>query len=141
MSFPRRSASSAAASEAIRPPPCLTRFETHAGTHPADRRRDIVPVPFKGEGEARLDSLFDRLAREARLDGLQKVLRGLAHVVEVVLKAKLRRVHADHHQTLIPVFLGPRADVGKGAEPVDTGVGPEVDENDFSAQAGRRQWL
>ena len=67
------------------------------------------------------------------------VLRGPAHVVDVVLEGELGRVHADHHQPLIPVFLGPGADIGKRAQPVDAGVGPEVDEDDFSAQTGRRQ--
>src|SRR5438309_5831659 len=43
------------------------------------------------------------------------VLRGSANVIDVFLEFELRRVHADHHQSLIPVFLGPRADIGKGA--------------------------
>ena len=69
------------------------------------------------------------------------VLRGAAHVVDVVLERELWRVHADHHQSLVFVFLAPRADVRKGTEPVDAGVRPEVDQNHFSAQAGGRQWL
>ena len=46
---------------------------------------------------------------------------------------------ADHHQSLILVFLGPGADIGKRAQPVDAGVGPEIDEDDLSAQSRRRQ--
>ena len=69
------------------------------------------------------------------------VFRGSANVIDVFLKGELRRVHADHHQSLILVFLGPRADIGKRASPIDAGIGPEVDEDDFSAQVGRRQWL
>ncbi len=41
------------------------------------------------------------------------VLRGPANVLDVVLKCELRRVHADHDQSVIPVFLGPRAHIGK----------------------------
>ena len=59
------------------------------------------------------------------------VLGGSAHVLEVVLKGELRRVHADHHQSVILVFLGRGADIGKCAQPIDAGVGPEVDEDDF----------
>src|SRR6266436_1729898 len=67
------------------------------------------------------------------------VLRGPADVVDVLLESELGRVHADHHQTLTLVFLGPRADIGEGAQPIDAGVGPDVDHDDFSAQAGRGQ--
>src|SRR5829696_507016 len=41
------------------------------------------------------------------------VLRGSANVIDVFLKCELRRMHADHNQSLILVFLGPRADIGK----------------------------
>src|SRR5215213_5927405 len=41
------------------------------------------------------------------------VLRGSANVIDVSLECKLRRVHADDHQSLILVFLGPRPDIGK----------------------------
>ena len=43
------------------------------------------------------------------------LLRGSANVVDVLLEWELRRVHADHDQTLILVFLGPRADIGEVA--------------------------
>ena len=43
------------------------------------------------------------------------LLGGSANVLEVVLKGELRRVYADHHHSVIPVFLGPRADIGKCA--------------------------
>ncbi|HEX6557066.1 MAG TPA: hypothetical protein VF026_30160, partial [Ktedonobacteraceae bacterium] len=64
---------------------------------------------------------------------------GPAHILEVVLKWELRRMHADHHHAVIPIFLGPRADIGKRAQPIDAGVGPEVDEDDFPAQVSCRQ--
>src|SRR6266498_5484404 len=41
------------------------------------------------------------------------VFRGSANVIDVFLKFELRRVHADHRQSLILVLLGPRADIGK----------------------------
>jgi hypothetical protein len=69
------------------------------------------------------------------------VLRGLANAIDVLLKCELRGVHADHHQSVIPILLGPSADIGKLAYPIDAGIGPEVDEDDFSAQVGCRQWL
>jgi hypothetical protein len=67
--------------------------------------------------------------------------RGLANVIEVFLEFELRCVHADHHQSLILVFPGPRADVWKLAPPVDAGIGPELDQDDFATQACRRQWF
>src|SRR5437870_9366143 len=35
------------------------------------------------------------------------VLRCPANVIDVFLECELRRVHTDHHQTLLLVFLGP----------------------------------
>src|SRR5579884_227163 len=88
------------------------------------------------------ESVPDRIVVIDR-DGIRDphVLSGPAHVLEVVLKGELRRVDADHHHAVLLVFLGPRADIGQGAQPVDAGVGPEVDEDDFSSQADRRAWL
>ena len=54
-------------------------------------------------------------------------------------KGKLRRVHADDDQSPIAILLGPRADIRKGAEPVDTGVSPEIHQHDFPAEASGRQ--
>src|ERR1700680_1603317 len=59
------------------------------------------------------------------------VLYGLPDVVRVVLEGELGRVHADDYQPVGGVFPGPGAKVGKLAEPVDAGVGPEVGEDDF----------
>jgi hypothetical protein len=63
----------------------------------------------------------------------------LADVVEVVLEVELGGVDADHDQSVVLVVLGPGADVGQGAEPVDAGVGPEVDQDDAAAELGGRQ--
>jgi hypothetical protein len=65
---------------------------------------------------------------------------GSAEVVEVVLDVELGRMDADDHQAVVLVPLGPGAEVGKLAEPVDAGVGPEVDQDDVAIQVGRRQW-
>src|SRR5262249_29677844 len=69
------------------------------------------------------------------------VLDGPADVVEVLLEFELGRVHADHDQSLVFIFLGPRAYVRKLAPPVDTGIGPEIDENNLPTQLWSRQWL
>src|SRR3954452_1329167 len=75
--------------------------------------------------------------RDRILDG--HLPRGAADVVEVPLERELGRVHPDHHEPLIPVLPGPGADVGQGAQPVDAGVGPELDQDRLPAQALRRQ--
>lgn len=66
-------------------------------------------------------------------------LRGLADVFDVALERELRRVDADDDQTSIAVLLGPRANEGQRAEPVDAGVRPEVNENDLSSQTPPRE--
>ena len=68
------------------------------------------------------------------------LLHGPADVVDVFLEGELGRVDADRHQALILVPLGPRPDVGKLAQPVDAGIGAEVDHDDVAAQLGGRQW-
>jgi hypothetical protein len=68
-----------------------------------------------------------------------QVLDLLADVGEVVLEVELGGVDADHDQPLVLVALGPGADIGQGAEPVDAGVGPEVDQHDAAAELGRCQ--
>ena len=67
------------------------------------------------------------------------VFHGPANVVQVFFECELWCVNADHHQSLGPVFSGPGADIGKRATPVDAGVGPEIDQNDFPAQSRCRQ--
>src|SRR5690349_11863740 len=43
-------------------------------------------------------------------------------VVDVLLEREFGRMHADHHQPLILVLLGPRANIRFRALPVDAGV-------------------
>src|SRR4051794_5839604 len=68
------------------------------------------------------------------------VLHGAANVINVVLECELRRVDADHHQSVMLVFLGPRADIRKCTLPIDAGIGAEIDQDDLAAQASCRQW-
>jgi hypothetical protein len=69
------------------------------------------------------------------------LLRSLAHVVGVLLERELGRVNADHHQPVLLVLLRPRPDVRERAEPVDAGVRPEVDEDDFPLEVRGRERL
>ena len=48
-------------------------------------------------------------------------------------------MHADHHQALVLVFLGPGPDIGHRAQAIDAGIGPEIDQHDLAARAPRRQ--
>ena len=68
-----------------------------------------------------------------------KLLHGLLHIGQLLLKVELRRVDADDHQAAVLVLLRPGADVGNGAQAVDAGVGPEVDEDDLSSELLRGQ--
>jgi hypothetical protein len=109
----------------------------------------VVPdSPFRvsdvdGRPKSVSEPLPDRVVAVER-DGIADghVLHSLAHIVHVAFKRELRGVDADHDQPLILILLGPRADIGERAEPVDAGIGPEVDENDLplhvrSAERGR----
>jgi hypothetical protein len=69
------------------------------------------------------------------------VLHGMADVIDIFLKRKLGREHADNHQPLTLVLIGPRADAGERSQPIDTGVGAELDEDDLPAQGGGLQRL
>ncbi|MEA3006160.1 MAG: hypothetical protein QOI94_1429, partial [Acidobacteriaceae bacterium] len=94
------------------------------------QRRPILVVESAPYGVVTIDR--DRVADP-------HVFHGPADIADVLFKCELRCVDADHHQSLIFVFLGPGAHIRKRAQPVDAGVGPEIDENDFSAQSRRCQ--
>src|SRR5215813_5649577 len=66
-------------------------------------------------------------------------LHGTANVIDVPFEWELRCVHADHDQSKIFVLFRPGANIGDRAQPIDTGVGPHINEDDFPAQAGCRQ--
>jgi hypothetical protein len=54
-------------------------------------------------------------------------------VLEVVLERELGRVHPDHHESVVPVSLLPRAHVRESPDPVDARVRAEVDHDDLPA--------
>ena len=58
--------------------------------------------------------------------------RGITY--PVALERELRRVHPEDDESVVPVRLGPGPHVGQCAQPVDAGVGPELDEDGFSAE-------
>ncbi|MGC1950039.1 MAG: hypothetical protein WA679_21145, partial [Pseudolabrys sp.] len=53
---------------------------------------------------------------------------------DVLFKAEFRRMDADHDQSLVLVFFRPGAKVGLRAQPIDAGIGTEIDNDDFSAK-------
>src|SRR4029453_17862092 len=59
-------------------------------------------------------------------------------VVDVSFEGELGCVHADDHE-LLHVFLCPCGDVWKSAQPVDAGIRPEVNEDDFPDETFRHQ--
>src|SRR6267143_4813382 len=95
-------------------------------------RRPVVVVERAPDSVIAVDS--DRISHV-------HLLRCPAHVVDVLLEWELWRVRTDYDESLIAVFVGPGPHIGKRAQPVDTRVGPEIDEHDFPAQAGwRERW-
>src|SRR5262249_41140456 len=60
---------------------------------------------------------------------------GPADVLQLVLEGELRRVDANDHQALRAVSLRPRPNVRERAQPVDAGVGPDVDEHDLPPES------
>ncbi|SMP00021.1 hypothetical protein SAMN06265221_1562 [Paracoccus laeviglucosivorans] len=71
--------------------------------------------------------------------GDRQVGHGLFDVGKLFLKGEFRGVDADHDQSLILVFLGPGPDIGDGAQAVDAGIGPEIDQHDLALQLLGRQ--
>src|SRR6478752_7847387 len=69
------------------------------------------------------------------------VIHGLTYVLDVVLEWEFGRMHANHYQALVTVFLRPCANIGQRAEPVDTGIRPEINKDDLPTQVSRRQWF
>jgi hypothetical protein len=89
-------------------------------------RRPVVLAEDAPDPVAVID--HDRVVDLALLDRL-------AYVFGLVPEGELRRVHADHDES-VSVGGGPSADVGFLAQPVDAGQRPEVDKNDVTAQPG-----
>ena len=59
-------------------------------------------------------------------------------VLGALAELELGRVHADHDQAERGVVAIPRLDEWRGADPVDAGVLPEVDQDDLATQRRRR---
>ena len=86
--------------------------------------------PPDGEIVVDRDRVFDAHRIQGRLD-----------LLDVVLERELRRVRADHDQSVVPVALLPGADVGQRAQPVDAGEGAELDDDHLSPEPGRCERL
>src|SRR4029450_6250441 len=63
---------------------------------------------------------------------------GTPNVVEVLFEPELGCVHADQDEA-VAVLLRPGAKIGKRPQPVDAGIGPEIDEYDLPRQARTRE--
>ena len=67
---------------------------------------------------------------------LQAVLLGaIDHVLRDLFKLELRGMDAHNDQALVSVFGVPVRDVGKGADAVHAGIGPEVYQDYLAPQA------
>src|ERR1700677_4132814 len=64
-----------------------------------------------------------------------QVRDGAAHIARIFLEGKLGRVDADDHEPMILIFVVPALYIGQGAQAIDTGVSPEIDQHDLAAQA------
>jgi hypothetical protein len=63
---------------------------------------------------------------------------GSTNVVDVLFESEFGCVHADHDE-LLPVLLRPGAHIRKRAQPVDAGIGPEVDDDHLPDEILRLQ--
>src|SRR5580704_15783010 len=52
-----------------------------------------------------------------------------ANIIHVLLEIKLRSVYPNHNQTLRTVFCIPCADIRQRSSPIDTGIGPKLDDH------------
>ena len=63
-----------------------------------------------------------------------KALHGGTDIVDVPLERELRRVDPDDDRALVAILLRAGLDIGQRAQAVDAGIGPEIGENDVTAQ-------
>src|SRR6476646_9355901 len=59
-----------------------------------------------------------------------------ANIVYVLFERELRRVYAYNDQSLVLVFVSPRAYIRQLTTPVNARVGPELNQDYFPAQVG-----
>src|SRR5271169_6060938 len=64
---------------------------------------------------------------------------GLTNIADIPLEREFGRMYADDDETVVPVFLSPRPDVGQRMQAIDTIEGPEIDQYHFPAQRMWRQ--
>ena len=64
----------------------------------------------------------------------------LADIGGFPLEREFRRVDADDDQAMLGITIMPGADVWQGAQAIDAGIGPEIDQDDLAAKllAGER---
>ena len=67
------------------------------------------------------------------------VLGGLKDVGLVLLKLKLRRVDAQDYQPVVGVLVMPEFKLGEGADAVDAGISPEIQQHNPAAEVGQGQ--
>src|SRR5215469_6964313 len=63
-----------------------------------------------------------------------QIADSLLHIGAFFLKRKLRGVNTNDHKAGILVLRGPALDIRQSTQTVNTGIGPEVDEDDLSAE-------
>src|ERR1700722_19637541 len=66
--------------------------------------------------------------------GQPKLANAAIYVRFILREGKLRRVHADHSQSLVPIALMPGLHVRQSSNAVDASVIPEIHEHDTPAQ-------
>src|SRR5215467_99711 len=81
------------------------------------------------------------LAVDCDRKGNTDVLDRLAYVDQVLFEFEFGRVNADDRQSLVLVFVRPCTHVGKGPAPVDAGISPKFDDDDFPSQLTHAQRL
>ncbi|MOA22820.1 hypothetical protein D3C78_1434060 [compost metagenome] len=70
-----------------------------------------------------------------------EVRDGLPDIVDFLFKGEFGCVDTDDDKALIAVFVCPRPHIWNGADAVDAGIGPEVDEDDLATQLfARERW-
>ena len=69
-----------------------------------------------------------------------QIVDRLLDIVRIFFKSKLRRMHADDHQSLLAIFFIPGFQVRQGAQTVDARVCPEIHQHHLAAQHLASQW-
>src|SRR6185369_1073020 len=100
---------------------------------PVDQVRGWPVLISEGAPGAVLIVLRHRIMDAQALDG------GL-DIRALLLEGEFVRMHADHDEALVLVWLVPFGDVRQRAQAVDARISPELNQRDLAAEAFRRQW-